>query len=115
MSQRRLSISSLITGVAAAATMGLPVIASAAYEHPANNQQGVTVHPEHFKSEKTRAQVQAEAVAATQQGRLSYGERSYPNSVPSAGPGKTRAEVLDELRNESPADRDARGRLYTGG
>ena len=115
MSQSRLSISSLITGVAAAATMGLPVIASAAYEHPANNQQGVIVHPEHFKSEKTRAQVRAEAEAAVQQGLLNFGEGSYPPPVPSAGPGKTREEVVRELLSETPAERNARMQLYSGG
>jgi hypothetical protein len=53
-------------------------MASAAYEHPANNEKGVIVHPEHFKSEKTRAQVKAETEAAMRQGRLSYGESNYP-------------------------------------
>ena len=113
MTQCRLSLSSMITAVAAAATLSLPGIASAAYEHPANNEAGVIIHPEHFKSEETRAQVQAEAVAATQQGRLSYGESDYPPPVPSTGPGKTRDEVINELRNEPPAERAARLRALT--
>ena len=55
MTQQRLSLSSMIAAAAAVAALGLPGMASAAYEHPANNEKGVIVHPEHFKSEKTRA------------------------------------------------------------
>ncbi|EPD32749.1 hypothetical protein HMPREF9701_06431, partial [Delftia acidovorans CCUG 274B] len=35
-------------------------------------------------------------------------------SQPNAGPGKTREQVVMELVNESPAERDARLRLYNG-
>lgn len=76
MIQQRLSLSSMIAAAAVAA-LGLPGMALAAYEHPANNEKGVIVHPEHFKSEKTREQVIAEAKAAMQQGLLSYGESYY--------------------------------------
>ena len=114
MNQRRLSLSSMIATVVAAATLSLPAIASAAYEHPANNEAGVIVHLEHFRSEKTRAQVQAEAEAATQQGRLSYGESNYPRPMPSTGPGKTRDEVINELLNEPPAERATRLRSLAG-
>lgn len=82
MTQQRLSLSSMIAAAAAVAALGLPGMASAAYEHPANNETGVIVHPEHFKSEKTRAQVIAETKAAMQQGRLSYGESNYPIGTP---------------------------------
>ncbi len=50
-----------------------------------------------------------------QQGRLSYGESNYPIRTPDAGPGKTREQVINELRSESPAERDARLRLYSRG
>jgi len=46
MSQNRISISSVLASVAAVITLALPGIASAGYEHPANNEQGVIVHPE---------------------------------------------------------------------
>ena len=115
MIQQRLSLSSMIAAAAAVVTLGLPGMASAAYEHPANNEQGVIVHPEHFKSEKTREQVIAETKAAMQQGRLSYGESNYPIRTLDAGPGKTREQVVNELRSESPAERDARLRLYSAG
>ncbi len=113
--QRRPSLTSLIVALAAVATLGLPGIASAAYEHSANNEKGVIVHPEHFKSDKTRAQVQAEAEGAARQGLLSYGESNYPSPAPSAGPGKTREEVVRELLSETPAERNARMQLYSGG
>ena len=77
MIQQRLSLSSMIAAATAVVALGLPGMASAAYEHPANNEQGVIVHPEHFKSEKTRAQVKAETEAAMRQGLLSYGESNY--------------------------------------
>ncbi|MBP7883214.1 MAG: DUF4148 domain-containing protein [Rhodoferax sp.] len=115
MTQRRLSLSSMIAAVAAVVTLGLPGMASAAYEHPANNEKGIIVHPEHWKSDKTREQVIAETKAAMQQGLLSYGESNYPMPVPNVGPGKTRQEVINEMLNESPAERDARLRLYSRG
>ena len=52
MIQQRLSLSSMIAAAASVVALGLPGMASAAYEHPANNEKGVIVHPEHFKSEK---------------------------------------------------------------
>ena len=115
MTQQRLSLSSMIAAAATVAALGLPGMASAAYWHPANNEKGVIVHPEHFKSEKTREQVSAEAKAAMQQGRISYGESNYPLPVPDAGSGKTRAQVINELLSESAAERDARMRLYSPG
>ena len=115
MTQRRISLSSMIAAVAAVVTLGLPGMASAAYEHPANNEKGIIVHQEHWKREKPREQVIAETKAAMQQGRLSYGESNYPIRTPDAGPGKTREQVINEMLNESPAERDARQRLYYPG
>ena len=48
MTQQRLSLSSMIAAATAVVALGLPGMASAAYEHPANNEKGVIVHPEHF-------------------------------------------------------------------
>ena len=115
MTQQRLFLSSMIAAATAVVALGLPGMASAAYEHPANNEKGVIVHPEHFKSEKTRAQVKAETEAAMRQGRLSYGESNYPIRTPEAGSGKTREQVINELLSESPAERAARLRLYSRG
>ncbi|EED67440.1 DUF4148 domain-containing protein [Comamonas testosteroni] len=108
MSKSRFFISSTLASAAAAIVLALPGIASAGYEHPANNERGVIVHPEHFVSQKTRAQVIAETETAMKQGRLSYGESNYPTQVPSVGSSKTRAEVINELLRESPSEREAR-------
>jgi hypothetical protein len=113
MIQQRLSLSSIIA--AAVVALGLPGMASAAYEHPANNEQGIIIHPEHFKSDKTREQVIAETKAAMQQGRLSYGQSNYPMPVLDVSSGKTRQQVINEMLTESPAERDARQRLYYPG
>ncbi|MGB6104928.1 MAG: DUF4148 domain-containing protein [Pusillimonas sp.] len=40
------------------------------YWHPANNESGVTVHPDHFKSSKTREEVRAEAIEARRNGEM---------------------------------------------
>lgn len=50
-----------------------------------------------------------------QQGLLSYGESNYPMPVPNVGPGKTRQQVINEMLNESPAERTERLRLYSPG
>ncbi|GGH59192.1 hypothetical protein GCM10010975_20580 [Comamonas phosphati] len=108
MSQRRLSIASVFASAAAVAVLAMPGIVSAAYEHSANNEQGVIFHPEHFVSQKTRNQVKAETLEAMKNGRLSYGERSSPSFIPSTGSEKIREEVINELLHESPAAREAR-------
>ena len=107
MSQRHLSISLLLA-------LALPGMASAAYEHPTNTEAGVAVYPEHFISQKTREQVKAETEAAMREGRLSFGESSFPMAPTVTGPGKSREEVLQELRNETPAAREARNRAMAG-
>ncbi|ACM33643.1 MULTISPECIES: DUF4148 domain-containing protein [Comamonadaceae] len=117
MTQRRLSLSAVIASVATVAAFGLPGMASAEYMHPANNQAGVVVHNEHFKSEKTREQVRAETEAAMRQGPLSYGESNFPRGAKAAPSmsSKTRQQVIDEMRNETPAQREARQLLYPAG
>lgn len=113
MIQQRLFLSSMIATATAAVTLSFAGIASASYEHPANNEKGVITHPEHFKSEKTRDQVIAETKSAMQQGRLSYGESNYPIRKSAAPSGKTRQQVIDELLSEAPAERNARLSTYS--
>ena len=117
MTQRRLSLSALIASVAAVAAFGLPGMASAEYMHPANNQAGVVVHPEHFKNEKTREQVRAETEAAMRQGRLSYGQSNFPRGAEAAPStsSKTRQQVINEMRSEPATQREARQMLYSAG
>lgn len=114
MSQHRISLYSALAGVAAVISLALPGTASAAYEHPANNEQGVTIHPDHFVSQKTRAQVKAETEAAVRQGGLSFGESSFPREIPHSESSKTREQVIQELREESPSEREARLQSISG-
>ena len=114
MSQRRLSISLLLANAGAVLALALPSMASAAYEHPTNTEAGVAVYPEHFISQKTREQVKAETEAAMREGRLSFGESNFPIPPATKGPGKTREEVLRELRNETQQEREARNQAMAG-
>ncbi|EPD41541.1 MULTISPECIES: DUF4148 domain-containing protein [Delftia] len=115
MTHRRPSLSSILSTSIIVTALGLPGMASAEYWHPAYNEAGVIVHPQHFKSTKTRAQVRAEVRDAIRAGTLRYGENSYPPPIVSKGPGKTRQEVINELINEPPEERAARMRLYSEG
>lgn len=116
MTQRRFPSASLIAGLAAAAALALPGAAMAAgYVHPANNEAGATIHPSHFQSSKTRAQVMADAAAAVREGGSSrFNQGVYPAQAQQAGAGKTRQEVINELLQETPAQRDARQRSMGG-
>lgn len=116
MSQRRFTPATLIAGLAASAALLLPGVASAAgYIHPATNEAGATVHPSHFQSNKTRAQVVADAETAVRQGGASrFNQGVYPAAPAQSGGAKTRQDVVNELLRETPAQRDAR-QLAMGG
>ncbi|WP_370680949.1 DUF4148 domain-containing protein [Comamonas sp. GB3 AK4-5] len=97
------------------ASFAAPGMAAAeSYWHPTNNEAGAKAYPEHFKSSKTRAQVQAEAAAAAREGASRFNSSNYPAPVKSEGPGKTRQQVMDELTQETPAQRNARQQALAG-
>ena len=99
-----------------AIAMSFPLAAQASSVwHPAPGEAGVTYHPDHFKSTKTRAQVMAEVDAARKDGTLLLLQRGAPLPVKSSPPPKTRQQVIDEMRAESPEARRARIELYPGG
>ena len=99
-----------------ALAMTLPVMAQAnSLYHPADTDAGYTEHPDHWKSTKTRAQVMAEVDAARKDGTLALLQRGAPLPVKSSEPPKTRQQVIDEMRAESPDARRARLELLTGG
>lgn len=101
---------------ALALSLVLPLAANAnSVWHPASGEAGVTYHPDHFKSTKTRAQVMAEVDAARKDGTLALLQRGAPLPIKSSEPPKTRQQVIDEMRAESPAARQARLELQTGG
>ena len=107
---RRNFFVSLTTTAAIAALLAIPGFASAnTYWHPTNNEIGAKAYPEHFQSTKTREQVRAEAEQAVREGGdARFVGSNYPAPVKNMGPGKTRQQVLDELMNETPAEREAR-------
>lgn len=107
---------STIAALAVTATFALPGLAQAdSMYHPAGGEVGYTYHPEHFKSTKTRAEVIAEVEAARKDGTLRLYQLALPVPVKNAGPGKTRQQVIDEMRSETPEQRKARLELYSGG
>lgn len=99
-----------------AVAITLPAASFAKSEwHPTNNEAGVTYHPDHARSTKSRADVLAELDAARKDGTLFIMQRGGAVPIKSTGPGKTRDEVRSELRNESPEARRARMQLLQGG
>ena len=61
------------------------------YIHSSNSEKGYVVYPEHFKSDKTRAQVQAEAAEFVKSGGTeSFRSSNYPRLNTSQASDKTR-------------------------
>ena len=73
------------------------------------------MHSDHLTSSKTRAQVQAEVLAAQKDGSLSRIARGLPLPAETQGMNKTRAQVIAEMLNEPAAERRAREALMKGG
>ena len=104
----------LVPAVAFAFTLPLAAQANSVW-HNAGGEAGVTYHPEHFKSAKSRADVLADLEAARKDGSLWFLQRGIPVSVRNAGPSKTREQVIGEMRNESAEVRRARMEMQIGG
>ncbi len=105
-----------IASVAVISTLVLPGLSQAtSIYHAADGEAGYTYHPDHFKSTKSRADVLAEFEAARRDGTLALMERGAPLPLENAGPAKTRQQVIEEMRNESPEQRRARMDSTTGG
>ena len=88
---------------------------ASSYIHPSNSEKGYVAVPEHFKSDKTRAQVQAETIEFVKNGGTdSFRSSSYPPLDRSQASNKSRKQVMDEFLNESPEQRRARLAMYRG-
>jgi len=99
-----------------AAALAMPALAQASAEwHPTLRGAGYTYHPDHFQSTKTRAQVMAEVDAARTSGTPASIGHNVPLPLASTGPVKSRQQVVDKMRNESPQDRRARMEMLIGG
>jgi len=100
----------------AAAAITLPSLSFAnSVWHPANGEAGVTYHPDHVESTKSRADVAAELEAARRDGSLWFLQRGVPVPVKNASAGKTREQVINEMRDEPADARRARMEMQLGG
>lgn len=91
------------------ATVGLPGLSHAtSLYHAASGEAGFTYHPDHATGGKTRAEVLAELDAARKDGTLALMQRGAPVPIKSTGPAKTRQQVINEMRDESPEARRVR-------
>ncbi|MCU0919523.1 MAG: DUF4148 domain-containing protein [Burkholderiaceae bacterium] len=99
-----------------AVTSVLPAVSYATSQwHSTDSEAGVIYQPDHFKSNTTRTEVVAGVGKARSDGTLVVGERGDPvPSVKTAGADKTRQQVTDEMRNQSPAERQAQMQLLAG-
>lgn len=105
----------LIATVAVLSAIAAPGLAQAdSIYHAAGGEVGYTFHPDHFKGTKSRADVIAELEAASKDGTLALMQRGAPLPIKNASPAKTRQQVIDEMRNESPEERRARMELIGG-
>jgi hypothetical protein len=101
---------------AVAAALAMPALAQASAEwHPTLRGAGYTYHPDHFQSAKTRAQVMAEVDAASKGSALASIGHNVPLPITSTDPGKSRQQVVAEMRSESPQDRRAKRKLLVNG
>lgn len=82
---------------AVGAALAMPIVASAAGPyHPAPTEAGVTYHPDHAGSGKTRSQVLAELDTASKQRAWTSASRGAPWPPTNTGIGKARDEVHGE-------------------
>lgn len=96
--------------------LAAPTLALAESEmHFSRGEVGYTFYPNHVKSTKTTAQVMQELQEAKADGSYQQSLENYPAPAKSVGPGKTRAEVLNELKNITPAERARMQAIYTKG
>lgn len=114
MRKNRTSLIAAMSVFAAALLAGNTAFASS-YIHQTNTEKGYVTYPEHFKSERTRAEVQAEAAAFVKQGGSdAFRGGNFPPRDTSVASGKTREQVVNEFRSQTPQERKALEALYRG-
>ncbi|MBF5005874.1 DUF4148 domain-containing protein [Diaphorobacter caeni] len=99
------------------AAMGFTAAGTASassYIHSTHSEKGYVIHPEHFKSDKTRTQMQAETAEFVKNGGTDRFRSSIYPPLESQDSTMTRKQVMDELKNESPAQRKARLEMMRG-
>lgn len=114
MRKNRTSLIAAVSVFAAALLAGNAAFANS-YIHQTTTEKGYVTYPEHFKSERTRAEVQAEAAAFVKQGGSdAFRGGNFPPRDTSVASGKTREQVVNELRSQTPQERKALEALYRG-
>ena len=105
-----------ITAAAVMSALALPGLSQATtVYHASGGEVSFTYHPDHAKGGKSRAEVLAELEAARKDGTLAMSQRIAPIPVQFAGTAKTRQQVVDEMRSETPEQRQARREMSIGG
>jgi predicted SAM-dependent methyltransferase len=85
------------------------------YIHQVPTEKGYVKYPEHFQSNKTRADVQSEASQAVKSGGSSrFSGNNFPANDNYQKSNRTRQDVINELKNETPAQRKERLELLRG-
>ncbi|MNV98413.1 hypothetical protein D3C71_1936650 [compost metagenome] len=102
-----------VLAMAAVFALSANTAQAAEYIHQTNTEKGYVTVPEHFKSNKTREQVQAEAAEYFKGGNADDMRRGiWPPRTKEQTSGITRQQVMDEYRNQTPEERKARAELY---
>lgn len=86
--------------------------------HPSNAEEGVSFQPGHLSGKTSRTQVYQNVMGAQGDGSMSWIGRGYPATyplAPSLKVGKSRQQVLDELREWSKSPVSADGKRNIGG
>ncbi len=104
-----------VVAVAAMSLLGANAAFASGYVHSANSEKGYVTQPEHFKSERSRAEIQAEAAEFAKKGVSDrFRDSNYPPNDMTQASTKTRAEVTSEFLNMSAAQRKAMNEMYRG-
>ncbi|ABM42606.1 hypothetical protein Ajs_2445 [Acidovorax sp. JS42] len=83
-----------VVAVAAMSLLGANAAFASGYVHSANSEKGYVTQPEHFKSERSRAEIQAEAAEFAKKGGSDRFRPRWPVQIPPPvatpnSPGKT--------------------------
>ena len=107
----------ILIATLALATVSAGTIATELY-HPSNAEEGVRFQPDHVSKKTSRTQVYQSVMGAQADGSLHLISLEYPPNYPLAqGPklGKSRQQVLDELRQWQQRPVSADGKRDRGG
>ena len=97
-----------------AGLISAPLAAKAASAWHQGNGDVVTFTPEHVGSARQRAEVISEVNAASGAGTLRNDQMGFPAPTKSWAAPKARAQVIDEMRSQTPEQIRAQKELFGG-